>query len=70
VREDGALQREELRCGRPADLASEFSIVKRAGIVSATGTHIASASVSGTVITIPTGPLDDGVWLLAVGVAK
>jgi hypothetical protein len=52
------------------DLAAWFKFVKRAGIVSDTGTTIASCTISSnTVVTIPTGPANDGVWLLAVGVA-
>lgn len=52
------------------DLAGQFKIVKRAGVVSATGTTIASVTIStNTVGTIPTGPANDGVWLLAYGVA-
>jgi hypothetical protein len=51
------------------DVAADFRVVKRAGIVSDTGTTIASASATGTVITVPTGPADDGIWLLVVGVA-
>jgi len=54
-----------------ADVAGDFSVVKRAGIVSDTGTTIAAVStITGTVLTIPTGPADDGVLLLVVGVAK
>jgi uncharacterized membrane protein len=53
-----------------ADVASHFKVVKRAGIVSDSGTTIAAVSaITGTVLTIPTGPADDGVWLLVVGVA-
>jgi hypothetical protein len=53
------------------DLAGEFKVVKRAGIVSASGTTIAAVSTitSNTVCTIPTGPANDGVWLLVCGVA-
>jgi hypothetical protein len=51
------------------DLGGNFKVIKRAGIVSDTGTTIASCSITGTVVTIPTGPSADGVWLLAVGVA-
>ena len=51
------------------DLAGIFKVIKRCGIVSETGTTIASCSIAGTTITIPTGPAADGVWLLAVGVA-
>lgn len=51
------------------DLAGVFKVIKRAGVVSDTGTTIASCSIAGTVLTVPTGPAADGVWLLAVGVA-
>lgn len=52
------------------EMNKEFKVVKRAGIVSDTGTHIAAVSISSnTVGTIPTGPAADGLWLLAVGVA-
>lgn len=71
------------RCGRTAlyalknvdaadtvDVASSFKVVKRAGIVSDTGTTIAAIStITGTVLTIPAGPADDAVWMLVVGVA-
>jgi hypothetical protein len=70
------------RCGRSAlyslknvdaadtvDVAADFKVVKRGGIVSDTGTTIAAVTIAGTVLTIPTGPVDDGVWLLVVGVA-
>lgn len=57
--------------GDTADLSSWFKVVKRAGIVSDTGTTIANCSISAnTVATIPAGPNADGVWLLAVGVAS
>lgn len=53
-----------------ADLAPWFKIVKRAGIISATGTHVLAAAVSAnTVVTVPAGPVDDGLWLLVVGVS-
>jgi hypothetical protein len=51
------------------ELATWFKVVKRAGIVSDTGTTIASCTIAGTVVTVPTGPSADGVWLLAVGVS-
>lgn len=51
-------------------MQKEFKVVKRAGIVSDTGTHIAAVTISAnTVGTIPTGPAADGLWLLAVGVS-
>ena len=72
---DGRCERSALfaltnvNAGDTVDLAATFKVIKRAGMVSATGTHIASVSVTGTVATIPTGPAADGVWLLASGVA-
>ena len=52
------------------DVATHFRVVKRAGIVSDTGTTIAAiATITGTVLTIPAGPASDGVWLVVVGVA-
>lgn len=51
------------------DVAPWFRVIKRAGIVSATGTTIAAATVNGTVITMPAGPANDALWLLIVGVA-
>jgi hypothetical protein len=53
------------------DVGSTFKVVKRAGVVSATGTTIAAVTtIAGTVLTIPAGPADDGVWLLVVGVSS
>lgn len=53
------------------DVAAQFKVVKRAGIVSDSGTTIASIStITGTVLTIPAGPSDDGVWLIVVGVSS
>ncbi len=51
------------------DISSTFKVIKRCGIVSETGTTIASCSFAGAVVTIPAGPANDGVWLLAVGVS-
>ena len=51
------------------DLAQWFKVVKRVGLVSDTGTTVGSCTFAGTVVTILTGPLNDGVWLLVVGVA-
>lgn len=56
--------------GDTVDVSADFRVVKRAGIVSVTGTTIAVAAVSSnTILTIPAGPAADAVWLLAVGVA-
>ena len=53
------------------DVGAHFSVVKRAGIVSDTGTHIAAvATIVGSILTIPAGPVDDGIWLLVVGVSS
>lgn len=53
-----------------ADLAPWFTVVKRAGIVSDTGTHIASCTITApATIVIPAGPVDDALWLLVVGVS-
>ena len=52
------------------DVATHFSIVKRGGIVSDTGTTIGAVTIAGTVLTVPTGPSDDALWLLVVGVAS
>lgn len=51
------------------DVADSFKVVKRGGVVSETGTTIGAVTISGTILTIPTGPANDGVWLLVVGVA-
>jgi hypothetical protein len=51
------------------DIGGEFRSVKRAGMVSDTGSHIASVNFTGVTGTIPTGPSDDGVWLMVVGVS-
>jgi len=53
------------------DVGNHFKVIKKAGIVSDTGTTIAAiATIAGTVLTIPAGPSDDGVWLLVTGVAS
>lgn len=76
VYSDGACGRSALyslknvNAGDTVDVGSHFKVVKRAGLVSETGTTIAAiATISGTILTIPAGPASDGVWLIAVGVA-
>ena len=61
----------DVDAGDTVDLSGYFRVIKRAGIVSASGTTIAAISTitGGTVCTIPAGPSADGVWLLVVGVA-
>ena len=52
------------------DLGSYFKYVKRAGLISDTGTTVANCAISApTGLTVPTGPLNDAVWLLVVGIA-
>lgn len=73
---------EDGRCGRSMlfavknatagdtfDASPWFRVIKRAGLVSETGTTIANVTFSGTTLTIPAGPSADGVWVIAVGVA-
>lgn len=55
--------------GDTMDIGTHFKAVKRAGLVSDTGTTIASVSASGTVLTVPSGPSADAVWVIVVGVA-
>jgi hypothetical protein len=55
--------------GDTVDVGAHFRVIKRAGLVSATGTTIGAVSASGTVLTVPAGPAADGCWLLVVGVA-
>lgn len=73
---DGACSRTVLyalknaTAGDTFEMNKEFKVVKRAGIVSDTGTHIASVAISSNTIgTVPTGPAADGLWLLAIGVS-
>lgn len=52
------------------DLSKDFKVIKRAGIVSDTGTTIAACTLNGnTGITFPAGPAADGVWMLVCGVS-
>jgi hypothetical protein len=55
--------------GDTLNVGNWFSAVKRAGLVSATGTTIANCTFTGTTLTIPAGPNGDGVWVIVVGVA-
>lgn len=55
------------------DLSPWFAVVKRAGIISTTGTHVLAATLTGTppiTAAVPAGPVDDGMWLLVVGVSN
>lgn len=55
--------------GDTADLAVEFSVVKRAVML---GTTLvgqgAISNIAGTTITLPNGPANDAGWLLVYGV--
>jgi hypothetical protein len=60
--------------GDTVDVHNWLTVVKLAGLVSATGTTIAGLTPTTgpnglTVLTIPAGPVNDGVWVIAVGVA-
>ena len=62
--------------GDTVDVYQWLSVVKLAGLVSATGTTIAGFGTPGTganggatLLTIPAGPSSDGVWLIVTGVA-
>lgn len=54
--------------GDTADLAAEFSVVKQAIMLGTTVNGSATATVSGTVVTMPAGLNHDGAYLLAWGV--
>lgn len=52
------------------DVSGYFKVVKRAGLISTTGTHVLAMTLtSATVLTVPAGPVDDALWLLVVGVS-
>lgn len=62
--------------GDTVDTYQWLNVVKLAGLVSATGLTIASfaAAVAGqnatlTKLTIPAGPANDAVWVIATGIA-
>ena len=53
--------------GDTVNVSREFRVVKQGGIVRTSG-NPSAATITGTVITFPTGLTDDGVWLLLIGV--
>jgi hypothetical protein len=62
--------------GDTLDVYNWLSVVKKAGLVSDTGTTIASiatpangAKGTPTLLTIPAGPAADAVWIIAQGAA-
>lgn len=54
--------------GDTADLSASFAAVKQAVMIGTTVVGSATASVSGTVVTMPAGLSNDGAYLLAWGV--
>ena len=54
--------------GDTADLSAEFSVVKQAVMLGTTVNGSATATVSGTVVTMPAGLSHDAAYLLAWGV--
>jgi hypothetical protein len=55
--------------GDTANVGAYFRVVQRAGLISATSSTVAGVGIAGTVLTIPAGPSQDGVWLLVCGVS-
>ena len=55
--------------GDTADVAGEFTLLKRAVILGTTVSGDKSAAVAGTVITVPTGLTGDAGYVLAWGCA-
>jgi len=55
--------------GDTIDVGAYFRVIKRAGLISITGTTVATVANTGTTLTIPAGPAQDAVWLLVFGVA-
>lgn len=56
--------------GDTVDLAGQFTVLKRGTLVGVTVAAAASASVSGTVVTIPAGANQDAAILTVYGVAS
>lgn len=55
--------------GDTADLGADFAVVKQAIMLGTTVVGSATASVAGTVVTMPAGLAADGAYLLAWGVS-
>jgi hypothetical protein len=60
----------DITTGDTLDLAEQFTILKRGSLVGTTIAATASASISGTVLTIPSGVNRDGAYALVYGVAR
>lgn len=56
--------------GDTVNLNGYFKVIKRAVALSGTDVHAGVIStISGTVMTIPAGPAQDGVWVMVIGVS-
>lgn len=56
--------------GDTVQLNGYFKVIKRAVALSGTDIHAGVIStITGTVMTIPAGPAQDGIWVLVIGVA-
>jgi hypothetical protein len=56
--------------GDTVDLAEQFQVVKRGTLVGMTVAAAVSASVSGTVVTVPAGATADAAVLTVYGIAS
>ena len=57
----------KVTAGDTIDLATDFSVVKQAVMIGTTVNGSATASVSGTVVTMPAGLSNDAAYLLVWG---
>jgi hypothetical protein len=56
--------------GDTADLVADFTVLKRAVMIGATVAGAISASVAGTIVTMPTGLTADAAFLMVFGCAR
>jgi hypothetical protein len=54
--------------GDTMDVGGDFSVVKRAGVLSDTAVGIAAMAAAGVVLTFPAGLTGDGAFVLVFGV--
>ncbi|MEU6674773.1 hypothetical protein [Streptomyces sp. NPDC046925] len=59
----------DISAGDTIDVIQQFTVIKRAVLMGTTVAAAASASISGTTVTIPAGANRDGAYLLVYGVA-
>jgi hypothetical protein len=57
----------DITTGDTADLSADFSVVKQAVIMGTTVAGTEAVTVSGTIVTIPSGLSNDAAYLLAWG---